>query len=263
MPGNPLKEFFQRRKAEVKFARAGPGKTLASSSGSANQSSSSNEHQASARQAAAEAAMKRFSNATSKPAQRPRIAPEIKAHTSESSIEDTNKTQESMSKEAVAPKELNIVDGVAQREVQIFSTEELAQRIKQPEIDDDFFRLTIEDAKLFKQRYEEERARNEILRTSEMRRREAEVKRPTTNISRLRFKLPNNLVIEASFSGNETLSLVRDWLLATCLDKAGLELKEFDILFGLKPIKEADFRKTVRELGLIPATTLTVVAKNC
>lgn len=262
MPINPLKEFFKRKRAEVKFARAGPGQKL--SSDAQNQPSSSS-GQSSARQAAADAAMKRFNKDATKPATRPRIAPDSKTTSEErqatkpsASSAATEQTPESR----LEQKELPVVDGVAQRSIQIYSTEELAQRIKQPEIDDDFFRLTIEDAQMFKQRYDEEKARNEILKTSEMRRREAEAKRPTINCARLRFKLPNNFILEASFSGNETLSLVRDWLVATCIDQVGLELNNFDILFGLRPFRGDDFDKTVKQLGLIPATTLTIVQKN-
>lgn len=265
MPTNPLKEFFKRRKAEVKFARAGPGQTLASDSVGQASSSSSTSEQSSARQAAAEAAMKRFNKDNTKPAQRPRIATDNKptAATVSSTSRLTPKQPNDQSKnEPIVQKELQVIDGQVQRNVQIYSTEELAQRIKQPDIDDDFFRLTVEDAKLYKQRCDEERSRNEILKTSEMRRREAEVKKPTTNIARLRFKLANSMVLEASFSGNEQLSLVRDWLVAACIEKSNLELNSFDILFGLRPFKGADFEKTVKQLGLIPATTLTVVQKN-
>lgn len=257
MPINPIKEFFKRKKAEVKFARAGPGHSLAPTSSSTTepQSSSSSSEQ-SARQAAADAAMKRFSKDNTKPAQRPRITPETRPQATQASrIPEP-------SEQTAVQKELPVVDGVVQRNCQVYSTEELAQRIKQPEIDDDFFRLTVEDAKLFKQRYDEERARNEILRTSEMRRREAEAKKPTLNYARLRFKLPNNQVIEASFSGGEKLSLVREWLVKICLEKTNLELKSYDLLLGLRPFKEADFEKSVKQLGLIPATTLTIVLKN-
>lgn len=259
---NPLKEFFKRKKAEAKFARAGPGQKLSTES---TENSSTSKDQSSARQAAAEAAMKRFNKDNTKPAQRPRIsapssssmqpsskAAEVEVKTTESAVVTTETQQ----------KELPVIDGVAQRNVQVYSTEELVRRIKEPDIDDDFFRLTVEDAKLFKQRYDEERARNEILKTSEMRRREAEAKKPTTNVARLRFKLPNNLVLEASFSGNEPLNLVRDWLVSTCLDKMELDLKSFEILFGLRPFKGSDFDKSVKQLGLIPATTLTVVQKS-
>lgn len=270
MPVNPLKEFFKRTKAEVKFSRAGPGQKLSSSKGTEgctstgadNPSTSAAGQAASARQAAAEAAMKRFNkDSNTKPAQRPRISDQDQptkssvAPAATDNVTDKNPSQ-------LVQKELPVVDGIAQREVQVYSTDELAQRIKQPDIDDDFFRLTVEDAKLFKKRYDEEKARNEILRTSEMRRREAEAKKPTTNIARIRFKLPNDIIIEASFSGEETLNLVRDWLVATCLDKTGLELKNYDILFALRPIKEADFQRTVKQLGLLPATTLTIVNKT-
>lgn len=265
MPINPLKEFFKRKKAEVKFARAGPGQKLSSDAQSQPSSSSG---QSSARQAAADAAMKRFNKDATKPATRPRIAPDSKTASEErpparpaASSANPNATEQTP-ESRLEQKELPVVNGVAQRSIQIYSTEELAQRIKQPEIDDDFFRLTIEDAKMFKQRYDEEKARNEILKTSEMRRREAEAKKPTINCARLRFKLPNNFILEASFSGSETLGLVRDWLVATCIDQTGLELNNFDILFGLRPFKGDDFDKTVKQLGLIPATTLTIVQKN-
>lgn len=261
MPINPLKEFFKRKKAEVKFARAGPGKKL--SSDTQSQPSSSSE-QSSARQAAADAAMKRFNKDNSKPASRPRIAttssaaPEKKVATEPAASSTTSNTNtQSLSEK----RELSYIDGVAQRNIQIYSIEELAQRIKQPEIDDDFFRLTVEDIKLFKQRYNEERERNEILKTSEMRRREAEAKKPTVNSARLRFRLPNSYIIEASFSGDESLQLIRDWLIVTCSNKANLKLNNFDILFGLRPFKGDDFDKTVKQLGMIPATTLTIVQK--
>lgn len=267
---NPLKEFFKRRKAEAKFSRAGPGKTLSS----ADEAGPSSSNASSARQAAAEAAMKRFNKDNSKPAQRPRMT----QPTSTTNNSDNNNTSQSISKSTPAStaaghatesssslgvqKELLVIDGVPQRNVQVYSTEEMAQRIKCPDLDDDFFRLTVDDAKLIQQRYNEERAKNEILKTSEMRRREAEVKKPTTNIARLRFKLPNNFVLEASFSGSETMGSIRDWLATTCLDKMELDMKSFDILMGLKPFKGADFDKTVKQLGLIPATTLTIVNKS-
>lgn len=259
---NPLKEFFKRRKAEVKFARAGPGQKLSSSDSPGASGSGSSSGAASARQAAAEAAMKRFNKdqANNKPSQRPRISSQEPS--SRAAAVESPKQAEDRPSQLVEQKELPLVDGVAQRDIQIYSTEELAQRIKQPEIDDDFFRLTIEDAKLFKQRYDEEKARNEILRTSEMRRREAEAKKPTTNVARIRFKLPNDLILEASFSGSETLHTLRDWLMVTCIEKLDLDLKNFDILFGLRPFKEADFKLNVKQLGLIPATTLTVIQKS-
>lgn len=261
---NPLKEFFKRKKAEVKFARAGPGQKLSSDKSGPGSSSSSSQDQSSARQAAAEAAMKRFNKDNTKPAQRPRITPQETSRSQPPSNPTTKSDLKDVENppERVIQKELPVIDGVAQRSVQIYSTEELAQRIKEPEIDDDFFRLTIEDAKLFKQRYDEEKARNDILKTSEMRRREAEAKKPSTNVARLRFRLPNNLVLEASFSANETLNLVRDWLVAMCYEKTGLELNNFDILFGLRPFKESDFEKSIKQLGMIPATTLTIVQKN-
>lgn len=261
MPINPIKEFFKRKKAEVKFARAGPGHLLsAEQSGHQESSSSSTDQSSSARQAAAEAAMKRFSKDTNKPAQRARMTQESRPAPSSTG---SKKIEPKGAEEGqVVYKELPVIDGVIQRNVQIYSTEELAQRIKQPDIDDDFFRLTVEDAKLFKQRYDEERARNEILKTSEMRRREAEVKKPTINFARLRFKLPNSMILEASFSGGEQLRLIIEWLKETCREIGGLELKNFDLLFGLRPFKEADFGKNVKQLGLIPATTLTIVLKN-
>lgn len=264
MPINPIKEFFKKKKAEVKFARAGPGHTL-SAEQSGQTSLSSADQSSSARQAAAEAAMKRFSKDNTKPAQRPRMAQEkdskpLTNTTAGSGI--SRQESREVHKQPVVQKELPVIDGVIQRNVQIFSTDELAQRSKQPDIDDDFFRLTVEDAKLFKQRYDEERARNEILKTSEMRRREDEVKKPTTNFARLRFKLPNTLILEASFSGNEPLSLVREWLVENCREKAGLELKNFDILFGLRPFKEADYGSSIKQIGLIPATTLMIVQRN-
>lgn len=253
---NPLKEFFKRRKAEAKFSRAGPGKTLSS-----NEAGPSTGQAPSARQAAAEAAMKRFNKDNSKPAQRPRMAQTFTTNdTIESQPESIRPDQPVVSKN-VAHKELQLIDGVPQRDIQVYSTEELAQRMKSPELDDEFFRLTVEDAKLIQQRHNEERAKNEILKTSEMRRREAEVKKPTTNIARLRFKLPNNFVLEASFSGSEPMKSVRDWLALTCRDKMEFDLKSFDILMGFKPFKGPDYDKTVKELGLIPATTLTVVQK--
>lgn len=259
MPVNPLKEFFKRRKAEVVFARAGPGQRL--STDTSNQPSSSGE-QSSARQAAAEAAMKRFNKDNTKPGQRPRIAPSsTKPQTTTTNARGTEQDTERKSETSGPERELPMVDGVPQRGVQLYSTDELAQRIRQPEIDDDFFRLTVEDANLFKQRYDEEKARNEILRTSEMRRREAEAKKPTINWARLRFKLPNNMILEASFSGGESLAVVREWLVSTCKEMIGLELKNFDILFCLRPIKDGDFIKSVKQLGLIPATTLTIVQK--
>lgn len=256
---NPLKEFFRRRKAEVKFARAGPGQKLSSDSTS-NPGPSS--EQASARQAAAEAAMKRFSKDNTKPSQRPKMMPRSQPASEPSSAPQTTPTSSEVPKsKPELPKDLPIVDGQPQRDVKRYSTEELAQRAKQPDIDDDFFRLTVEDAKLFKQRYDEERARNEILKTSEMRRREAEARQPTTNVARLRFKLPNNMVLEASFSGSETLNIIRDWLVAICLERENLQLSNFDILFGFKPFKATDYEKTVKQLGLVPASTLTVILK--
>lgn len=247
---NPLKEFFKRRKAESKFARAGPGKTLAS------ESESGPSRNPAASQAAAEAAMKRFNKDNKKPAQRPRLSNDPAPSSSK-----VTKVQTEVDNE-VQQKELSVIDGVAQRNVQIYTTEELAQRIKTPEIDDEFFRLTVDDAKLMQQRYTEERANSEILKTSEMRRRETESKKPTTNIARLRIKLPNNFVIEVSFSGSESMSTVRDWLVSTCLEKMELDLKNFDILMGLKPFKGTDFDKSIKQLGLIPATTLSVVCKS-
>jgi len=206
--------------------------------------------------------MKRFSKDATKPAQRPRMEATSKNQPTTNSMPAATipGPSEKMGEQRVV-QELPVVDGIAQRNVQIYSTDELARRIKQPEIDDDFFRLTVDDAKLFKQRYDEERARNEILKTSEMRKREAESKKPTINYARLRFKLPNNLILEASFSGSESLGLIRDWLVAVCLEKANLELKGFDILFGLRPFKEGDYDRTVKDLGLIPATTLTIVLR--
>lgn len=255
---NPLKEFFKRRKAEAKFSRAGPGQKL---SDDPNQTPSTSRDQSSAGKAAAEAAMKRFSKDNTKPAQRPRMTPSTTSGSSSQPSTKRPEATESAAAPKVEQKELPVIDGVAQRNIQVYSTEELVQRIKQPQIDDDFFRLTVDDAKLFQLRFNEERARNEILKTSEMRRREAEAKKPTTNIARLRFKLPNDLVLEASFSGNEPLSLVRDWLVVTCLDKMELDLKTFDILLGVRPFKGSDFDKSVKQLGLIPATTLTLVQK--
>lgn len=261
MPINPLKEFFKRKKAEVKFARAGPGQTLSSDATSSTANSSS--EQSDARRAAADAAMKRFERSNPKPAQRPRMSgPEHQEQRATQTSSTSTSGQEPAPQTRIVQLELPLVDGIAQRSVQIYSTDELAQRIKQPEIDDDFFRLTVEDAKLFKQRYDEEKARNEILRTSEMRRREAEAKKPTSNVARLRFKLPNNMILEASFSGSEQFGLVRDWLIAACLEKAQLDLGPFDILFGLKPLKMVDFSKSVKQLGLIPATTLIVVQRK-
>lgn len=256
---NPLKEFFKRRKAEVKFARAGPGQKL--STDSTSTPGPSNE-QSSARQAAAEAAMKRFNKDNAKPAQRPRPVPRNPDQPTTSKRVDDEIPEPANSQPASPPKELLIIDGVPQRNVQIYSTEELAKRVKQPDIDDDFFRLTVEDAKLFKQRYDEERARNEILRTSEMRKREEEARRPTTNVARIRFKLPNNMILEASFSGSETLATVREWMLSTCEKSANLKLTNFDILFGLRPLRAGDFDKTVKQSGFIPATTLTIVNKG-
>lgn len=254
---NPLKEFFKRKKTEAKFAKAGPGHKLSQTA--SNQPSSSKD-QTPAQKAAADAALKRFSKDNTKPAQRPRIT-----QTSDDSKSQTEKTTEprpGSSEEARRQNELQVIDGVTQRDVRVYSTAELAQQTKQPEIDDDFFRLTVEDAKLFKQRYDEERARNEILKTSEMRKREAEAKKPTTNVARIRFKLPNDLVLEASFAANESLGVVRDWLVKTSVEKAELRMKDFDILFGLRPFKNTDFDKNIRELGLLPATTLTVVQKT-
>lgn len=256
MPINPLKEFFQRKKAEIKFARAGRGQTL-SQQQSEQPSSSANQ---SARQAAAEAAMKRFNKDDTKPAQRPRLTNTLQE--SKASPKNETEPKETERPQKVVQKELPIIDGIAQRDIQIFTKEELALRAKQPDIDDDFFRLTVEDAKLFQQRYNEERARNEILKTSEMRKREAEAKRPTTNVARLRFRLPNEMVIEGSFSGSETLDIVRDWLFSFCLGELNLELDNVDILLGLRPFKKEDFSKSVKQLGLIPATTLTVVKKG-
>lgn len=257
---NPLKEFFKRRKAEAKFSRAGPGKTLSS-----NEAGPSSEQAPSARQAAAEAAMKRFNKDGNKPAaQRPRMAPPLTVSdtsASQSTARETNKSVHPSPSSNAELKDLQVIDGVPQRNIQVYSTEELAQRIKTPELDDEFFRLTVEDAKLIQQRYNEERAKNEILKTSEMRRRETEIKKPTTNVARLRFRLPNNFVLEASFSGSESLNAVRDWVAATCLDKMELDMDSFDILMGLKPFKGCDFDKTVKQLGLIPATTLIVVQK--
>lgn len=258
---NPLKEFFKRRKAEAKFSRAGPGKTLSS-----NEAGTSSQQAPSARQAAAEAAMKRFNKDNSKPAQRPRLTQPTTAPSdtiaSQSVIQEIAKPEDCIpANPSSAQKDLEVIDGVPQRNIQVYSTEELALRMKSPDLDDEFFRLTVEDAKLIQQRYNEERAKNEILKTSEMRRREAEVKKPTTNIARLRFKLPNNFVLEASFSGSESMNSVREWIATTCLDKMELDMKSFDILMGLKPFKEVDFDKTVKQLGLIPATTLTVVQK--
>ena len=253
---NPLKEFFRRRKAEAKFSRAGPGKTLSS-----NEAGTSSENTSTARQAAADAAMKRFNKDNSKPAQRPRMAPTATSSdntTSQLGFKKPNDVENSGN----SSQDLLVIDGMPQRDIQVYSTEELAQKIKHPDADDDFFRLTVEDAKLIQQRYNEERARNEILKTSEMRRREAEAKKPTTNIARLRFKLPNNFILEASFSGSETLGSILDWLSVTCADKMELDMQSFDILMGLKPFKEPDFGKTVKQLGLIPATTLTVVLKS-
>lgn len=255
---NPIKEFFKKKKAEIKFARAGPGQKL--SEGRAEQSTSSDSQ--SARRAAADAAMKRFNKDDSKPDPRPRLAG------SDSKPKQTTQRKQDAPEDdvqivgSVVQKELPVIDGVPQRTVQIYSKEEFAQRIKQPEIDDDFFRLTVEDAKLFQQRYNEERARNEILKTSEMRKRESESKKPTTNIARLRFKLPNESVIEACFSGSETLAIVKDWLISTCLEKLQLKLDNIDVLMGLKPFKQDDFKKSLKQLGLLPATTLTIIRRN-
>lgn len=258
---NPLKEFFKRRKAETRFSQAGPGKTLSS-----NEAGTSRAQTPNARQAAAEAAMKRFNkDSSSKPTQRPRMtqtSPECDTSASQTNPKDTYKSGQNATtgaNEEIVAKDLLVIDGVPQRNIQVYSVEELAQRMKVPELDDEFFRLTVEDAKLIQQRYNEERARNEILKTSEMRRREAEAKKPTTNVARLRFKLPNNFIVEASFSGSETLGLVRDWLATTCLDKLELDMNCFDILMGLKPFKGSDFDKTLSQLSLIPATTLTIV----
>lgn len=261
MPLNPLKEFFKKKKSEIKFARAGPGQKLSQDTPAPSSSTS----EQSARQAAAEAAMKRYSKDQSKPSQRPRMATtDQQSRGPSDSIADSNlsKVVPLETEPKIAQKELPIIDGVAQRSVQIYSTEELAQRIKQPDIDDDFFRLTVEDVKLLQQRYTEERARNEILKTSEMRRREAESKKPTTNIARLRFRLPSNFVVEASFSGNETLDFVRDWLVATCLENFHTQLDNFDILIGVKPVKPDDMGKSLRHLNLLPATTLSIMMKN-
>jgi len=251
---NPLKEFFKRKKAEAKFARAGPGKTIAPQAGTSRE-------QAPARQAAAEAAMKRFSKDNTKPSQRPRMAEPTVPNSADDSQEHEPHVEQSSVK--LGPqKELPIIDGVAQRNVQIYTTDELAQKMKTPDIDDDFFRLTVDDVKLMQQRYDEDKARTDILKTREMRRREAEARKPTTNVARLRFKLPNNFVLEASFSGSESMQLVRDWLVSTCVEKMELDLRDYEILVGLKPMKEIDFDKSIRQLGLIPATTMTVLIKG-
>lgn len=253
---NPLKEFFKRKKTEAKFAKAGPGHKLSTN---ASDKPSSSKDQTPAQKAAAEAALKRFTKDNTK-SQRPRpAAPPSSSEASGSQSLAQAKVESSESVKSL--KQLPVIDGIPQRDVRIYSTSELAQQAKQPEIDDDFFRLTVEDAKLFKQRYDEERARNEILKTSEMRRREAEAKKPTANVGRIRFKLPNELVLEASFGANESLAVVRDWLITTCRDKAELKVKSFDILFGLRPFKDTDLDKSIRELGMLPATTLTVVQK--
>lgn len=252
---NPLKEFFKRKKAEAKFARAGPGKTLSSEA-------STSREQAPARQAAAEAAMKRFNREGNKPSQRPRMAEQLGQPTSSSEEPKNQMVTQSTGISTESRKELPVIDGVVQRNVQVYTSDELAQKMKTPEIDDDFFRLTVDDVKLIQQRYDEEKARTDILKTREMRRREAEARTPTTNVARLRFKLPNNFVLEASFSGSETMAAIRDWLVTTCLRSMELDLKSYDILLGFKPIKESENDKSVRQLGLIPATTLTVVLKN-
>lgn len=255
---NPLKEFFRRRKAEAKFSRAGPGKTLSNEAGTSSDSA------ATARQAAADAAMKRFNKDNSKPAQRPRMTQTTTATDTTTSQLGFRKPEDVGLSEGSSSvhKDLLVIDGMPQRDIQVYSTEELAQKIKHPDVDDDFFRLTVDDVKLIQQRFNEERARNEILKTREMRRREAEAEKPTTNVARLRFKLPNNFVLEASFSGSETLDSIRNWLAVTCQDKIELDMQNFDILMGLKPFKGPDFDKTVKQLGLIPATTLTVVLKS-
>lgn len=254
---NPLKEFFKRKKAEIKFARAGPGQKLSQDQQDKPGTSGTSASQ-SARQAAAEAAMKRFQKDDTRPAQRSRL---VKTEIQPKSPPKEETIASSQNAEPCVNKDLPVVDGKIDRSVQIYSKDELAQRIKQPEIDDDFFRLNVEDAKLFQQRYNEERARNEILKTSEMRRREAEAKKPTTNIARLRFRLPNDMVIEASFMAGETLDIVKSWLIEIASENMGLQLQSMDIFMGLRPFKSDDYKRSLKQLGLLPATTLTIVHK--
>lgn len=253
MAFNPLKEFFKRKKAEVKFSRAGPAHKLSSDTEGPTTSQAT-----SAKAAAAEAAMKRFNQ---DPGRRP---PAQKARTSQTNNPTPARKQEEEEEKLKQSTEEPETDDVGEidRKIQVFTLEELAQRIKAPDIDDNFFRMTAEDAELIKKRYDEARKKNEVLMTSEMRRRLNNQPKRTSKVCRIRFKLPNSLVLESSFKSTETLDEIRAWLIKACLDKTRTQLNEFDILLGHIPFKPKDMSKSALDAGLVPASTLTIVERQ-
>ena len=123
------------------------------------------------------------------------------------------------------------------------------------DLNNDFFKLSTDELKREIQSFTQKREIEETLRTKAMR----EQKPKTLNLkySRIRFKFPDGLQIEATFRTSETLNEVKSWLL-----ERSESLKEFDFKCVREVFSDQHMDKTLQDLNLVPTATLLIINKS-
>ncbi len=128
------------------------------------------------------------------------------------------------------------------------------QTLNDKNLSDDFFKLSTDELSQQMRNLTEKRELEETLRTRAMR--EQKQKRPNCKFSRLRFKLPSGLQMDATFKSNETLSDVKNWLLQH------LDSIDFNMKCGPDLFSDAHLSKTINELNLVPTAALLIISKE-
>lgn len=123
------------------------------------------------------------------------------------------------------------------------------------QLSDDFFQLSLAEVRREYENLLKQKEAQETLRTKAMR--EADRKKIFSPYTRLRFKLPPNVLIEATFHSNETVMQARQWISEHPYLVKNI-IKEFDMVHGIEVLGDNHSSKTLEELNLVPSASILV-----
>lgn len=123
----------------------------------------------------------------------------------------------------------------------------------QEELSEDFFQLTASELQREQELLTAKKDMEESLMTKAMREQFIARMKPISKFTRLRIKLQNGNILEATFFSKETLNDVKTFVLSQCSD-----LNDFSFIYGRDLLPDTSYSKTLDQLSLVPAAALSV-----
>lgn len=148
--------------------------------------------------------------------------------------------------------EIGEIKYIGDRHAVVYSLDDISST-KKADLPDEFFELTVNDAKYLMETYRKERTEleNQPLLTKEQRDRQILEKLSTYNQTVIRIYFPERLVLQAVFNATETVQTIEEFIRGYLTDK---NLNFY--LYITPPKEKLNPSKTLLEVLLIPAAVI-------